>query len=215
MAAIAAPSSGQLAAVILAAGLGRRLGCIPKAALRFGDTTILEGTVGALRASDVAQVSLVIGPYRDQLLPLAVYCGVNVLEHRLERPSLADSQRLALNAHVANFPHYDLLLVLADLPLLSCADIRHLTDHWWHRAPKVQALMPVVNGARGHPLLLSSEAVSLALATPADRSIRDWLTANVDVTWKLPCSQRSYVTDVDTEEDLRRLQALLEPSPWK
>lgn len=124
-----APSSRPLAAAILAAGLGRRLGGIPKSALRIGENTILERIVGALRAADVAPVNVVIGPYRDQLLPLAACCGVKVLKHRLHHPSLVDSQRLALSAHVANFPDHDLLLVLADLPLISGADIRHLTDH--------------------------------------------------------------------------------------
>lgn len=204
-----APSSRPLAAVILAAGLGQRLGGIPKSALRIGDTTILERIVGALSAADVAAVSVVIGPYRNQLLPLAARCEAEVLEHHLEHPSLVDSQRLALSAHVANFPDHDLMLVLADLPLLSGADIRHLTDHWRHRAPGVLALVPVVHGARGHPLLLSGEAVSLAHATPAHQGVRDWLNAHVAAIWELPCTQRSYVTDVDTREDLLRLEAQL------
>lgn len=78
------PSPRPLAAAILAAGQGKRLGGIPKSALRIGQTTILERIVDALRAAEVEPVSVVIGPYRDQLLPLVARCGTTALEHRLD-----------------------------------------------------------------------------------------------------------------------------------
>jgi molybdenum cofactor cytidylyltransferase len=204
------PIPRPLAATILAAGQGKRLGGIPKSALRIGHTTILERIVGALRAAGIKPVSVVIGPYRDQLCPLAARCGATVLAHHLAHPSLLDSQRLALRAHATNFSGHDLLLVLADLPLLNEADIRHVLGHWRHRTPGIQALMPVVDGTRGHPLLLSREAVLSADAAPPHHSVRDWLNAHAGATCQLPCTQPGYVTDVDTEADLLRVRALLD-----
>ena len=58
-------------AVLLAAGLGTRLGGQPKAALRHpAGGTLLERSVAALHAAGVADVRVVLGPYRERLLPL-------------------------------------------------------------------------------------------------------------------------------------------------
>ena len=65
------------AAIVLAAGLGQRLGGVPKAALRHPDgTSLLARSAQTLRASGVSQISVVLGPYLDVLLPLATACAV-------------------------------------------------------------------------------------------------------------------------------------------
>ena len=200
------------AATLLAAGLGQRLGGRAKSALRIGNSSLLERLVAALRDAGVSAVNVVIGPYQDQLLPLIERSGAQPVIHQQPSPSLVDSQRLALHAHASSFPTCDLLLVLADLPMLNAADVLHLLTHWSRRAPGVHALMPVVDGVRGHPLLLSSQAVLAVNGTPRHLGVRDWLSAHPDAAWPLPCSRRAYVTDLDTSEDLVKLQALMFPT---
>ena len=201
-----------IAATLLAAGLGQRLGGRAKSALQIGHRSLLERLVAALRDAGASAVNVVIGPYQDQLLPLIERSGAQAVIHQQPSPSLVDSQRLALHAHAADFPAHDLLLVLADLPWLTAADVLHLLTHWSQRAPGIHALLPVVDGVRGHPLLLSSQAVLAMNRTPRQLGVRDWLSAHLDAVWPLPCSRRAYVTDLDTHEDLVRLQALMRPT---
>lgn len=203
-----------LAATVLAAGLGQRLGGRPKATLQIDGRSVLERLVAALRGAGgagMAAVSVVVGPYRDQLLPLVARCGAHAVEHRLPSPSLIDSQRLALQAHGAAFPGHDLLLVLADLPLLEADDVSPLLSAWRQRAPGVHALMPVVDGVRGHPLLLSSHAVAQVAASAPQLGIRDWLQRHPEAVQPLHTARRGCVTDVDTPDDLSALQALVHP----
>lgn len=206
-------ASSPLAATILAAGLGQRLGGRPKATLQIGGISVLERLVAALRGAGIQAVSVVIGPYRDQLLPLIARCGAHAVVHRQPDASLVDSQRLALEAHHASFVGHDLLLVLADLPLLSAADVLPLIASWQQRAPSVHAQMPVVNGVRGHPLLLSRHAVAQISATARHLGIRDWLRSHPEAVQPFDAQRRAYVTDVDTPEDLTALQALVHPAP--
>ncbi|HLO92718.1 MAG TPA: NTP transferase domain-containing protein, partial [Burkholderiaceae bacterium] len=110
MSAEAAPG-----AVILAAGLGRRLGSRPKAALHIGVQSLLERLADALREAGVRQPRVVLGPYRETLLPLARRAGLDPLLHEREQPSLIDSQRLALQAHRRLQPELPLWLLLGDL----------------------------------------------------------------------------------------------------
>jgi len=197
-----------LAATILAAGLGLRLGGCPKATLQIGGISMLERLVAALRGAGIQTVSVVIGPYREQLLPLVAHCGARAVEHRQPDPSLIDSQRLALDAHRAGFAGHDLLLVLADLPLLSAADVSPLLAAWHRRAPTVHALMPVVDGVRGHPLLLSGYAMEQVSTTARHLGIRDWLGRHPEAVQPVHTARRAYVTDVDTPDDLAALREI-------
>lgn len=197
-----------LAAIILAAGLGQRLGGRPKATLQIGGVSLLERLVAALRGAGIQAISVVIGPYREQLLPLLAHCGARAVEHRQPDPSLVDSQRLALDAHGAGFAGHDLLLVLADLPLLSAADVSPLLAAWQQRAPSVHAQMPVVGGVRGHPLLLSRYAMEQVCATARHLGIRDWLRRHPEAVQPVHTARQAYVTDVDTPADLAALREI-------
>ena len=206
------PQYPPLSATILAAGLGQRLGGRPTATLQIDGRSLLERLATALRGAGIEAVSVVIGPYREQLLPLVENCGAHAVAHPQPGASLIESQRLALDAHMAAYAGHDLLLVLADLPLLGAADISPLLAAWHRRAPGVHAQMPVVDGVRGHPLLLSSHAVAHIAATPCHLGIRDWLRDHPEAAQPVHTSRRAYVTDVDTPDDLIALQALVHPA---
>lgn len=195
-------------AVLLAAGLGTRLGGHPKAALRHpAGGTLLERSVAALHAAGVADVRVVLGPYRERLLPLVQASGARPLLHTLAAPSLIDSQRLALSEHAAGpcGATQDVMLLLADLPLLHAEHLRPVLAAWQARAAGIQALMPVVNGQRGHPVVLSGEAVAGVLAQPVERGVRAWLAAHPQAVQPLALDDVAYITDVDTPEDATRL----------
>lgn len=206
-----------VAATILAAGLGRRLGRRPKAALQIGDRSLLERLVDALHAAGIGPIRIVLGPYTETLLPLAQRCGLQVLAHGRPDTGLVDSQRLALQAHLAQGQAQDqprdLLLVLADLPWLQADHVRPLLEQWQQRAPGIEAQMPLVAGVRGHPVLLSWRAVGQIAALPPEAGIRDWLKAHSGLVAPFVSQQRAYVTDLDTPADLAALKQAVWPEP--
>ena len=203
------------AATILAAGLGRRLGGRPKAALQIGNLSLLERLCNALRAAGIGQIRIVLGPYPETLLPLAQRCGLQLLTHDRPETRLLDSQRLAIQAHLAQSQGQpqDLLLVLADLPWLQADHVRALLEHWQRRAAGIQAQMPLVAGVRGHPVLLSWQAVGQIATLPPDAGIRDWLEDHPGLIGPFISQQRAYVTDLDTPSDLARLEQTVRPEP--
>jgi CTP:molybdopterin cytidylyltransferase MocA len=201
-----------MAATILAAGLGRRLGHRPKAALRIGGVSLLERLIDALRGAGIADVSVVVGgAHAPALLPLVARAGARALPHAQLDTSLIDSQRLALQGHDAHHRDHDLALVLADLPWLEAVHIKAMRDAWQDRPSAIQAQMPVVDGVRGHPLLLSAEGVQRVLATPPEAGIRDWLAAHRQWVRTVHTAQRAHVSDLDTPQDLALLTAWFSP----
>ena len=205
------PDPTTPSAIILAAGEGRRLGGRAKASLRIDGCSLLQRLGSALRAAGIRELGVVIGPYRDQLLPLARACDAQVLPHPHAGATLIDSQRLALDHHLAQQGNADLLLVLADLPFLTAVHIQTLIVRWRQRAPGVDAQMPLVAGVRGHPLILSRRAVEAIAATPRELGIRDWLARHPERVVAVSASQQAYVSDIDTAADVEALRAALAP----
>ncbi|MBA4111612.1 MAG: hypothetical protein C0487_18690 [Leptothrix sp. (in: Bacteria)] len=201
-----------MAATILAAGLGRRLGHRPKSALLVGGTSVLERLVGALRGAGLQTVSVVIGPYAETLLPIAHRCAARPLQHGQALTSLVDSQRLALQTHVDQGDG-DLLIVLADLPCLNHTHIQPLLKAWQQRSAHIHAQMPLVNGVRGHPLILTSHAARQVLATPSHLGIRDWMARHPELVQTMASSEQAHVRDLDTPDDLAALRADWQPLP--
>ena len=207
------PPAVPMAATILAAGLGRRLGQRPKAALQIGGTSLLERLIGALRGAGLQHISVVVGPYAETLQPIAQRCGAHALPHGRPDTSLIESQRRALQAHVAQCDGHDLLIVLADLPWLNSTHIQPLMQAWQQRPDTIHAQMPIVDGVRGHPLILTWQTVQQVLATPTHLGIRDWLAQHPDLVQPIPTGQQAHVADLDTPDDVAALQAHWHPTP--
>jgi CTP:molybdopterin cytidylyltransferase MocA len=198
-----------VAATLLAAGLGRRLGGVPKTALLIDGESLFERLVRALRQSGIQAISVVIGPYADTLLALARRCDVQVVRHSGPADELVASQRLAVHEHLRHQPGADLMLLVADLPLLAADDLRPLLRAWAQRPAHTQAQVPVVGGVRGHPVLLSWQAVQAVVGQPWPRAVRAWMLANTGSTQWLQVDRDACVTDLDTPDDLQALRSRL------
>ncbi len=200
-----------IAAVILAAGQGSRMGGRPKAALHVDGISLLERLAAALRANGVAPISAVIGPYAATLLALAARGAILPLRHPQDTCSLIDSQRLALASHAARHPGHDLMLVLGDLPLLDSDVVQALVRHWRARSASVDIMQPVVNGVRGHPVILSARSAAAANDLPPGLGTRDWMKQQPASVAPFHSEHRGYVTDLDTPQDLDALRRRLHP----
>lgn len=201
-----------LAAAILAAGLGSRLGGKPKSILQIDGTSILERLIRTLRAGGAQTVAVVVGPYREQLLPIIARCGAHEWVQDQHEPSLINSQRMALQRHVECHPHHDLMMTVADLAYLTAADMYPLAEAWQQREPTVDALWPVVNGVPGHPRFLSSVAVRTLHALAPSLGVQDGLrklAAHRVQTWST--WNPAYISDIDTLEDLQAIKKKLFP----
>lgn len=193
-------------AVILAAGLGRRLGGRPKAALHIGGESLLERLARVLREVGVSQPRVVLGPYRETLLPLARRAGLEPLLHEREAPSLIDSQRLAVQGHRHRHADRPLWLLLGDLTALEAEDLQRLRDAWARRPPGIEALVPTVAGQRGHPVLLSAAALAAVDELPPGQGVRHWLAGHPGQVWFLEVPGPGPVQDLDTEAALQALR---------
>lgn len=198
-----------MAATILAAGQGSRMGYRPKATIRIEGLAVLEWQVAALRGAGISDVTVVVGAYQDQLAPLVASCGANMVVNASESPDLVTSQCTALRAHRDRNPGADMVLLLGDLPLLRSHHLLRLKDAWLARDDGVHALVPSVAGVRGHPVLLSWKAIQ-RMGTEGDTGgVRAWMSRNKASVKFIALDDPAYVQDLDTPSDIDVVAKLL------
>lgn len=194
------PPPAPLAAIVLAAGLSRRMGH-PKMLLPWGETTVLGQTVQTLAASGVAEIVIVTGGARAaveaeaerlaQSLPVRT-----VFNPQYESGEMMSSLRAGLAALGAEIAAA--FIAPGDHPQLSLQAAHSLVDAW--RKSGARLIVPSFQRRRGHPWLARRDAWSeLAQATTA----RDFLNAHADEIQYVDCDE-SVLQDLDTPEDYER-----------
>jgi len=157
-------------AVILAAGRGRRMGG-PKAFLPFGDGTLLDAQLRALRCESRIAVVVAAGFWEREsgLKPLPQGQVILVPNPRVEEGPFISIQ-LGLAALGGDEPA---IVVPVDCPVALDAP-RLLVDAI---TPGCFWTAPIHDGRKGHPILLTAAGQAAALAPDAGPTLRDLLDA--------------------------------------
>lgn len=182
-------------AVILAAGRGRRMGG-PKAFLPYGDGTLLDAQLRALRgASRIAVVvaaDLCEGPK-----PLTQGQVLLVPNPRVEEGPFISIQ-LGLAALGGDVPALIVPVdcpVALDAPRLLLAAVT--SGCFW--------IAPIHDGRKGHPVLLTAAGRTTALAPDAGPTLRDLMAATPGVL--VPLGSAMIHCNINTPADRDRFLA--------
>ncbi len=196
----------RITAILLAAGLSKRLGR-NKLLLPLGDETVLRKTAKAVLASDVSEVILVTGHEEA-----AVKQAVGGLDVRLaHNPRYAEGQSTSMIAGIgaAHEEACAYLFVLGDQPLLTPGIVNDLISLYETSRPDALVAAPVFEGRRGNPALFSASLKDELLRTSGDAGgrgiIRRLETESPEqiVFHRLP--NDDIFLDIDTEEDYERM----------
>ena len=181
-----------VAAVVLAAGGGRRYG-MPKALVELDGSLLVERAVRTARAV-CDPVLVVLGAQAVQVWQRADLDGATVLANRDWETGMASSLRTGLDG-LRGWPgRVDAALVtLVDMPGMTAEALRRVADL---AAPDVLAVA-TYHGVRSHPVLLGRDhwAGVVELAT-GDEGARRYLAAH-DVT-EVDCTGLADPQDLDT-----------------
>lgn len=150
----------QVGALVLAAGLSRRMGTA-KLGLCVNGQPMLSQSLAAARAADLP-ILIVTGAHRDVVEGLSGDCPVvHAARH-------AEGIAHSLAAGVASAPpQWDsLLVILADMPFVSASTLRLLASRLRQGA---SAVVPVFEGQRGNPGGFARRHWPVLLALEGDR----------------------------------------------
>ena len=190
----------RVGAVILAAGLSRRMGR-PKMALPWGDTTIVGQVARVLRDAGAAPVVAVTGGSREAVE--AALAGLPVT--LAYNPDFAnDAMLTSLQVGVRALPGDAVacLVALGDQPQIEVEVARAVLAAY--RETGAALIVPSYQMRRGHPWLTGRELWPDLLAMQPPASLKDFLNAHAALIRYLPVDTSSVLQDIDTPEDYRR-----------
>src|SRR6476646_3823483 len=189
-------------AVVLAAGLSRRMGT-PKQLLRIGGETILERTLKNVRASNVSEIVLVLGYAAESVKKEVSTEGLKVVHNADYEQGMGSSLRAGLAAVDAGATAA--LVVLADQPWVRSETFDNLIA--CHRESRPQIIIPIYKGFRGNPVLLDRSVFPEVQSLSGDVGCRAIFGDHTDGILKLPVDDPGILLDIDSRDDFENLSA--------
>lgn len=182
----------KVSAVLLAAGLSRRMGG-DKLLLPYMGKPLLARAVELMGALPFHEKILVTTPARlDKIhLPAGVTPVLNL------RPELGQGESLRLGTGAATGEHY--LFLAADQPLLDAAVLRWLLSHAKKNADKI--VYPVVEGKPCNPAIFPALFRAELLSLSGDTGGRAVRLAHPESCLALEAREPAVFLDIDCRED--------------
>lgn len=196
--------SGQesgVSAVVLAAGMSRRMGT-PKQLLRIGGETILERTLKNVRASAVREIVLVLGFAAESVEKEISTERVKVVRNQEYQQGMGTSLRTGLAALDAGASAS--LIVLADQPFVRPDTLNRLIA--CHQESKPQIIIPMYKGFRGNPVLLDQSIFPELQELSGDVGCRAIFGSHTENICKLAVDDVGILLDIDSQEEYQKLE---------
>ena len=192
----------MIAAVILAAGQGRRLGQT-KQLLAWGPTTILGQTIQQVQASQVDEIVVVIGHDAAAVATIASAHQVRTVPNPAHATGeLLSSLQVGIKALAESVAAA--IVILADQPFIPPAVINQLITAFQHRDE--QLIAPVYHGQRGNPVLIGRTLFPDLLALPPLSAPRALFQQHPDQVFLVEVDTDTILLDIDRWEDYERLR---------
>lgn len=156
-----------------------------------------------------AQRVIVLGHHAAQIQAhLAQLPGPSVPRCALN-PQPQEDTASSLRVGLAALPPglQQVVVLLADQPLIDTDDVRAALQAYAQRAPGIQVQVPQVQGQPGHPVILDA-AVCAQLRGPDAPSLRQWRAEHPQAVRLWDVNNPRYTFDLDTPQDLQALEQM-------
>lgn len=189
-------------AIILAAGVSRRLGQ-PKQLVRVGGETLLERTIRVVREAGAQPVFVVLGAHRERIAAAVDFERVRTVENLEWEEGIASSIRAGVATVRQEIPHAAaMLLLVCDQPRLMAEHLRNLIAEQEGFA-EVAIVASEYAGIAGIPAIFPASEFARLMSLRGDIGAKSLL--------RNPCCSMRTVAfdggevDVDTTADLEGL----------
>src|SRR5215213_7432008 len=192
----------RISAIVLAAGAGSRFGG-GKLLAEYRGRPLIEATLLGLREAPVDETIVVVGDDAEGLRGLCESYGVRLVENPEWAEGMATSVKKGL---AACSPDADAaVVVLGDQPLVGAGAVERLVEAYEGGAAVAVA---TYGGERRNPALFTRRMwPMLEEELSGDEGARGFMRRHPEMVAEVPCDDVADPTDVDTVEDLRRLEA--------
>lgn len=190
----------DIGAVVLAAGMSRRMGQ-PKLVMPWHQTTVIGHVVDVLLEAQLSDIVVVTGGASDLVKQRLGDRPVRMIpNHHFSHSEMLESFQIGLASLGENISA--VLVVLGDQPAIEADTIRQILFVYQAEHPKI--IVPSYQMRRGHPWLLDRLLWSTILELQLSMTLRDFLNAHASQIRYLLVDSPSVLSDIDTPDDYYR-----------
>jgi nicotine blue oxidoreductase len=194
----------EVSAIVLAAGGGSRFGG-GKLLAKLGGRPIIETVLHNLREAPVDEIIVVVGADAQRLRGVCEAYGVRIVANEEWERGQSTSVLAGLRACGGEAA----VVLLGDQPFIGAEAVERLVSAFSEGA---MVAVATYGGKRRNPVLFSREVWPLLEAELAgDEGARSVLRRHPELVVEVPCEGVGDPADIDTREDLRRLQEMRGP----
>jgi molybdenum cofactor cytidylyltransferase len=191
-----------VAAILLAAGRGARFGEEPKLLARIGGKALVRHVAEAAVQSAPDPVIVVTGHRAEDVQAELTGLPVRIVHN----PLFVDGLSTSLKAGFSTLPLETraAIVLLGDMPFVRPELIDALVANWRDKGEPA-ALVPVLNGQRGNPVVLSRALQATVMGLSGDVGAGSALRGRSDVL-EWPTEDTAVIQDIDTREEFAKHQ---------
>lgn len=192
-----------VSAVLLAAGAGSRFGG-EKLLATYGGRPLIEASLSTLADAPVDETVVVVGDGAQGIREACEPYGFEVVEN----PDWAEGISTSVKAGIRALGQRTraAVVLLADQPLVGAGAVERLLAAFEEGARVAAA---TYGGELRNPVLFTREVWPLLMSElSGDEGARSFLRRHPELVSRVPCDGVGDPADVDTAEDLRRLEGM-------
>lgn len=193
----------MLSAVVLAAGLSRRMENKNKLLLPYLGKTVVETTVGHILAAGIKDVVVVTGRDAEQVSALLRPLPVRIIYN----PRFAEGLTGSIQAGVLHARGDGYMICLADMVLVTPGEYQLLAGHFDRQRQLDDRCicLPVYQGQKGNPVVFAAWYRALIAAHRPAEGCREIVQAHAGHVSRVEMPADHILQDLDSPDDYRRL----------
>ncbi len=195
-------NEGNVAAIILAAGMSQRMG-VPKMTLPWRRSTVLGAVVTIIHDAGVMHIRVVTGGSRklvEHILDEMPYAVERDFNPAYANGEMLDSIKIGLSNLGARVSAA--LLALGDQPQIEVKVVSTIIGRYFDTGNQV--IVPSYQMRRGHPWLIGRSLWREILGMTYGQSMRDFFARHAAEIDYLNVDTPSVLQDLDTPEDYQK-----------
>lgn len=190
----------EFSAVILAAGVSRRLGFNKLTVKINGESVIRKATLPFL-AAGIGKVFVVTGIESEDIREEFAGFAVEYIKNKDYLLGMSTSVKASLPYIIAD---EGVFFHLGDKPFLEKEMIYHMINTYRENRKKI--IVPVFNDEKGHPVLMNASLYSEEIRSlQGDRGLREIIEKHMEDVIFIKGNEGA-LFDIDTNEDVERLK---------
>ena len=190
-----ATDKAKIAAIVLAAGLSRRMGASNKLHLPVDGEPLLRRTVKTLQASDLGEIIVVLGHESQSTHALLEGLAVRTVYNEAYLSGQMTSVHCGLS--VLKKAYSGVMIALGDQPALTVVEVNFLIDAYLKRS-RGEVVIPTYQGARGNPIVISPQCRNDIVSGKRNLGCRKFIENNPELVEMVEMPGPGVIIDLDT-----------------